>query len=435
VPRGLAGGALGVLGVWNRLRDRPAETPAVAIPTPDTSSMQPAVRRAIERARAAVEADPASADAWGRYGTVLDAHEMLAEAEPCYRRALALAAGDARWPFLLAYTVEMQGGDSEEVVRNYLAAAALEPAFLAVHYRLGQAYARLGRLEQARGAFERALEIDPNLAITHRGLAQVLLALGQVDAAVEHFERAEASEPGNAEVLAGLSQAYMRQGRQEPARQAAERARSASRGLMLPDPVRNYVKSLGTSSEICLTRALESLRAGRYNAAIKDLEIVEETRTRDADVQELLGRAYSGAGQAEAAEEHYLQALEIDPEQANARAGLGQLQARSGRLASGIEQLRRATELKPDNGTFHAELAGALARAGKNAEALASFERAAALAEPSAGSRLLWGQTLLTSGAYERAAAPFRAVLAAWPDHAEARAGLERARERRAPAR
>ncbi len=289
------------------------------IPTPDTSAMEPRVRTLIEQSAATVRANFGSAQAWGRFGAVFDAHELLAEAEHCYRNACALAPDDFRWQYLLAQTAEMRGGDPAEVIGAYRAAAAMEPEFPPVFYRMGEAYARQGWLAEARTAYERARTLDPTLAVAHRALAQVLLSQGQIDQAIGHFNQAEALVPGDAAVYAGLAQAFLRRGDAKRAQQAAQRSRSGQRRLLaLPDPVRYLVNSMGISSQLCFDRAKQHLQSGDFAAAIADFRIAEEARPNDPGLHRLLGRAYAGNGQPELAQQHRLKSIRLDEEPATA---------------------------------------------------------------------------------------------------------------------
>ena len=66
------------------------------IPDPETSAMQPRVIEKISGARRAVTGKPDSAEAWGTFGMVCDAHELLDCADVCYERAADLDTSDFR---------------------------------------------------------------------------------------------------------------------------------------------------------------------------------------------------------------------------------------------------------------------------------------------------------------------------------------------------
>ena len=53
--------------------------------------MQPRVTLRLNQARSRVLDEPTSAEAWGGFGAVCDAHELRDHAVSCYRRAQTLA--------------------------------------------------------------------------------------------------------------------------------------------------------------------------------------------------------------------------------------------------------------------------------------------------------------------------------------------------------
>src|SRR5262245_32478462 len=69
---------------------------APAPPEPDLSGVDPAVRKAIEGARAEVKRAPQSAEAWGRLGMVLSSHIFAGEALACFAEAERLQPRDPR---------------------------------------------------------------------------------------------------------------------------------------------------------------------------------------------------------------------------------------------------------------------------------------------------------------------------------------------------
>lgn len=65
----------------------------------------------------------------------------------------------------------------------------------ATYQNLGAAYQEAGRLDEAAGAFDRALSLDPRYAPAHNGLGAVLRRQGQLDRAVAHLEEARRLSP------------------------------------------------------------------------------------------------------------------------------------------------------------------------------------------------------------------------------------------------
>ncbi|MBI5758391.1 MAG: hypothetical protein HZA46_07730, partial [Planctomycetales bacterium] len=70
-------------------------------PDIDSSATSPSVARAIKDARQRVLVQPRSAEAWGRLGMLLLAHEFDEQANTCLIRAAELNPQEFRWPYLL----------------------------------------------------------------------------------------------------------------------------------------------------------------------------------------------------------------------------------------------------------------------------------------------------------------------------------------------
>src|SRR5438034_1460568 len=77
---------------------RPAD-PTQRPPVVELAGADPLVAKAVEAARAAVEAQPKAGAAWGKLGMVLFAHDYNAESLVCLIRAEQLSPADARWPY------------------------------------------------------------------------------------------------------------------------------------------------------------------------------------------------------------------------------------------------------------------------------------------------------------------------------------------------
>jgi tetratricopeptide (TPR) repeat protein len=66
----------------------------------------------------------------------------------------------------------------------------LSPDAVEYHYYLGSVYAELGRLDDARRAFNDALLIRNDFAPAHQSLAQVLSLQGKKEEALRHYQAA-----------------------------------------------------------------------------------------------------------------------------------------------------------------------------------------------------------------------------------------------------
>jgi tetratricopeptide (TPR) repeat protein len=180
----------------------------------------------------------------------------LAAAEAVYRELLARRPDHGEALFLLG-TLHVQRGAPLEAVALLERAAARQPRHDAALYNLGiarqntgahdlaircfeQLAARapsadawnnlgvslqaLGRLDEARAAFRKALALDAAHPLAHANLACVLNALDEPQEAERHARAALARKPDHAPAHNHLASALRAQGRHEEARASLEQA-------------------------------------------------------------------------------------------------------------------------------------------------------------------------------------------------------------------
>lgn len=131
---------------------------------------------------------------------VLQARQGKREAaEQWLRRALALQ------PDALATLAELaavlQKRDLPAALECYERILALDPAYVAAHVGMGNAFADAGWEEDAARSFETALALAPDHAEALNGLAVVRKHLGQYDAALALSDRALAQSPDDPALL------------------------------------------------------------------------------------------------------------------------------------------------------------------------------------------------------------------------------------------
>jgi tetratricopeptide (TPR) repeat protein len=209
----------------------------------------------------------------GRHAELEDAARELLDAHP---------ESGFVWQ-LLAVALSKQGKDA---VQALAAAVRCMPGDAVAHLNLGSALARLGRLEEARSSYGRALAIRPDFTEAHQNLGMVLATIsmqranalrgtGRLDEAVAGYRLALESQPDLAAAHTELGTALRLQ-------QRTEECEASCRNALDIDP--NCVAALAVLAE---------LRAdtGRFAAA----------------------------------EELYKRAISIDAESAEAWAGLARL--------------------------------------------------------------------------------------------------------------
>ena len=292
---------------------------AAAVPNPVSAETLPPVAEVLRAARENVLAAPRSAEAWGAFASVCDAHQLYDEAALAYQRAHELDRASFRWIYLLAIVEDLRGSEPERVWTCFREAMERNPVYPPLFVRYGDALVHQGEMVRARDAYRRATDLDPDFAMAHRGLGQVLLALGDLPAALAHLQRATTLDPSDGIAWATLARAFQVQGDEEQADAAARRASTLPRQLGLPDPLRYQVEQLAVNPAACNRRAAEAMRRGDYAAALPELERLVEMLPGEADYWAGLGRALERLGRGPEALDAYRRAASIDPGHAAAR--------------------------------------------------------------------------------------------------------------------
>jgi len=277
-------------------RPGPRAASALCVPDPPTGEFEPAVREILAKARKHLLANAGLADSWGWYAAVLDAHQLYAEAEPCYRRAHELAPHDARYSYNLAILLEQLGALPDESLALLRRVAQDQPSFPPVHVRIAHNLARKGELEAALASYQTALALDPALWIARRALGRLWVELGQFEKAVAELERVAAAAGEDGPTQAALAQAYAGEGERERAAAADARARKQADRLSLPDPLQFQVVAQGRSSRLASERARTRASDGDWAGVVEDLKLVLRTRPGDAAVHERLAEAWLHLG-------------------------------------------------------------------------------------------------------------------------------------------
>lgn len=397
--------------------------PPVPIPRPDTTGMEPQVAERLGEVVAAIEEQPRSAEAWGRFAMVCHVHDLFDEAAAGYRQAAALAPEDVRWPYFLGDLLLTVGTDLEAAEAQLRRAVELEPGYAGAHMRLGKTLFARGR-PGAAAAFEKALELDPEIYPARVGLGQARLAEGRVSDAIALLEEVLRAQPRNGRALTALAQAYTRDGRRQQAREIAERASDAAEYNLFADPLMSRVVAEGVSSNLLWERAKAYLEDGNYPQAILGLRQVVKLLPANPGVHHQLAFAYRETGDAERAFRHLRRAVELEPERADARVQLAGMLLERQQPGEAAEHLRAVYQAAPADPEAGWLLGRALSASGDVAGALTVFRDSAQRAQR-AGSPVParahddWGSALARIGRFTEAVEHFRAALALEPGNAQ----------------
>lgn len=342
---GCGGGVDEVAGTRDGTRDEVGGTPARGVPDPALGAVEPRVATAIAEARQSLLDDPSSSARWGRLGTVLAAHDFLADAAACFRRAAELAPRDERWPYLAARVLRTL--DLDAAVEQFARAVELRPRHAAVHLHYGDALLEAGDPEAAAGQYRRALELDPDSPWALVGLGRSALLAGDLDDARARLEAAVAEMPELREAHLLLAQVAQRLGDAEAARHHLWTADNHPETSSPPDPLFEPVVEAGVSSVWASRRGLAHARAGRLEAAEAELRAALEAAPESARDWANLGGVLAGQRRYDEALDAYRRALDLDPREVLAHSNLAQTLIELGRLDEAEEQLEAALDADP----------------------------------------------------------------------------------------
>jgi tetratricopeptide (TPR) repeat protein len=162
-------------------------------------------------------------------GLALYSESRYKEALAAFEKAIALAPNSSR-ALTQAGAASQMAGDSTRALEFYERATAIQPR-AETFSSMGTIYYDQGQFEKAAGAYEAALLIRPLGAITHRNLGDAYARLGRQDDALKAYRmavsRAEAEvavSPGDARALARLAVYYAKAGDDAAARKSVTTA-------------------------------------------------------------------------------------------------------------------------------------------------------------------------------------------------------------------
>jgi Flp pilus assembly protein TadD len=173
-----------------------------------------------------------------------------------------------------------------------------------------------------------------------------------------------------------------------------------------------------------LSRAREQVRAGDHAGAERLCREALETDPDSADARGLLGAECLFMGRLAEAAEHLEKAVHLDPRFAAAHANLGIVRTAQEKLEEAAAHFRQALSINPLDSRTLVRLADILHKQGRLEDAAAAFRRAASLAPGQGRAHFGLGMTLVRLGRFQEAEASYRQALRLGPDSVETMVNL-----------
>jgi tetratricopeptide (TPR) repeat protein len=163
------------------------------------------------------DVDPASAGAYLLFGSMLMQANLPEMAAEQARKALTITPNLPLAHFMEG-EVALYKSDVPTAITEFEAERAINPDYAPVYDRLGDAYLRGGRAEDAQKALTKAISLDTSNSGSFILMGKVLLRSKDTQTAILYLKHAEKMDPGNYIPHSLLAQAYRTAGEEDEAK-------------------------------------------------------------------------------------------------------------------------------------------------------------------------------------------------------------------------
>ncbi len=296
---------------------------------------------------------------------LFDTPRFTRNLEAAYRKMFALWAS-GRSPENISIAPEPRpaatAGDAR-LERTTPSVSVGPPALSAEHYlNRGAALRTEGKLEEAKRACEKAIELRPDYAEAHANLGNVLTEIGRRGEAISAYRRALRLKPDAAMIHNNLGNALRSAGQLEEAAQSYRRALALDK---------KYV-----AAHINLGNVLRD--QGRLDEAVESCQRALALDPESPEAYNNLGSALQSQGRAAEAADALWNALRLKPAYPRAYNNLGNSLRDQGKFAEAVECYRKAVALEPGYANAYYNL-GLTLKGAVGVETITYFEKAVEL--------------------------------------------------------
>jgi eukaryotic-like serine/threonine-protein kinase len=289
-------------------------------------------------------------------------------AENDFNRAAEIGLGQAERYVMLVNRGVMRvcQGRNESATEDFLTAIALKPNQFQAYIDLAQAFQKLGRLDDAMKALDRAIEQAPGQAVLHRARAQLHRMRSENNSALADLDRAIKQSASGDPALAGdhLERGLILQRSGEyvealaecdralelqPGRKDVHRARGAVLVKLkrFDEAIRSFdicIAHENTSAILYEARGLALAYSGSHDRAIADYTLALSKGQRTAPLLTHRGWAYLFGGAPGPAVRDFDEALQRDSSDARALSGRALAMVQQHKVRDAVADARASAE-------------------------------------------------------------------------------------------
>jgi len=381
------------------------------LPRPNMGNFLPAIRRQVQQASAAAQANPKDPDASGTLGMVLDAYEQYESAAICYRRAHLLDPASFRWLFYLGW-VQAAQGSHRDAVPTLRQALRVKPDYMPAQLRLAESLLAIGRGEEAGEILQAVSKAHPDSAEARYGLGRVRAARGDVTAAATAYLKSCELFPAYGAAHYALALAYRKLGQEKESQlQFSLYEQNKTAVPPLDDSLRSDVAKLNDGPVAHIRRGADLEQAGKIVEAIAEHKEALRVDSRAVQAHINLISLYGRLQQFDKAAEHYRAALDLDRNQADLHYNYGVLLLRQNKRREAESAFQEALLINPYHAEAHTHLGSLYEQQGRLDDAFQQFSEAVENRPTFRLAHFHIGRILANQGKYDEAIRHFLKTL------------------------
>ncbi|MHC4207869.1 MAG: tetratricopeptide repeat protein [Planctomycetota bacterium] len=292
---------------------------------------------------------PERADPLGLLGDIYVELGKTAEAMKCWEKCAELEPERAGSYERMAYTA-VEKGEFERAVAIAHKALKIDPEMPGIHSQLGRALRGLGKPTESLAALEKAVMISPKKAENHYLLGQAYQQLQQYEQSKQSYMIALQINPDYTDACYGIATASARLGHKEEA---------ASYRKKFEEMKARDWRTVSDKRDYLLNQ-----------------RFLVMSRRRAAKTHTNAGILYYDRGQWQAAEKHWLRAVELDPGNIVCRENLADFYQKNGRNKEALQMCEQLIRIAPKNPQYHMCAGTLLTRMNRIEDALLAVKQA-----------------------------------------------------------